>query len=130
LVIDTPSWAFSNFRWPPKRRFRRDLARVFDLTDLESDHRLTVSSAKERTSAEPSPTSATSESRTERRRPSGCDVANLLDRDCGAENAQRLFATAHRDAATRRIETGDRQRLVTLSAVSPCAAIDRDPPRR
>ena len=39
------------------------------------------------------------------------DVANLLDRDRGAENAQRLFATAYRDAATRRVETGDRQRL-------------------
>ena len=40
------------------------------------------------------------------------DVANLLDRDRGAENAQRLFATAYLDAPTRRIQTGDRQRLV------------------
>ncbi len=47
------------------------------------------------------------------------EVANLLDRDRGAENAQRLFATADGDAATRRIETGDRQRLVHLCGGQP-----------
>ena len=65
-----------------------------------------LSRAKPRTSAEPSPTSATSDSLTNGRRRSGIvQVAELLDTERRAQDAQGLLAAAHarpgRPAASR-----------------------------
>ena len=90
-----------------------DLARIFDFADLKADDGLSVQQREGaylrgavtdvRDIGEPHRTPAAGRNR---------DVANLLDRGRGAENAQRLLPTAYGDAAARRIETRDRQRLV------------------
>ena len=90
-----------------------DLARVFDLADLESDHGRTV---EQREGAHLCGAVTYIRHIGEPHRPPAArgnrDVANLLDRRRGAEHTQRLFATAYRNASTRRIQTRDRERLV------------------
>ena len=82
-----------------------------------------LSSAKERTSAEPSPTSATSESRTERPPPVGIVRLRICSTVTAAPRIRSVCSrppTVTRPPGASRLATA--KAWLTLSAVRPCAA--------